>query len=265
MSLREAARVALAKSPARAAIFEHAGRRYVAKAPGRGRGWGQTLLLKALCRLAFGCRVPLASLRLVSGQARLEHEAARLRGLAAAGEAVPRVLVLEPGCMVLEYVGDTVEQSLHAVPHAHYADFLAPILDDLLRFHAAGHWHGGAQAKNLTLQDSRLFRIDLEEDLGAHLPLATMQAFDLVLFVNSCTLLCHMDEPASTDLATALFRRYLAVRPDTDVHAVLERGLRALSGLCTLLAPLRGRRGRSLARIFVLEAALRRSLTMPPP
>jgi len=256
MKLIQAACHALAENNARVAIFTLDGERHVAKAPGDGRGWAQALLLKAFCRLAFGCSVPLASLRLVNGQARLEHEATRLRHLAAAGESVPRVRVVEPGCMVLEYVGNTVEQSLQAVPHAQYADFLAPALEDLVRFHAAGHWHGGAQIKNLTLLDNRLYRIDFEEDLGAYLPLPLMQAFDLVLFVNSCTLLCGMGETASVELATALFRRYLQAPPDAAVRAILLRGLRALSVVCALLSPLRNRRGRSLKRIFILRDAL---------
>jgi len=256
LGLRAAAYAALAAGTARAAVFEHAGRRFVAKAPGRGRGWLEAWFVKLFCRIVLGYRVPLEPLRLVNGQTRLEHEATRLSILAAAGEAVPQVLLLEPGCLVLEYVGHTVEESLHPLPHGQYEAFLLPILDDLRRFHAAGHWHGGAQVKNLTLQEGRLYRIDLEEDVGAHLPLALMHALDLVLFVNSCTLLCDMNEADSLALASALFMRYLQTPPDPLVCEMLAKGQRSLSNACALLAPLRHRGGRSLRRVFILRDAL---------
>lgn len=260
MRLIDAARAALARSPARAAIFNLEGQRYVAKGPGKGKGWPQALLLKVFSRLAFGCHIPLRSLRLANDQARLDYEAGRLERLAAAGEAVPCVLVREPGCMVLEYVGDTLEHALHRLPHKEYSEFLAMAIDDLLRFHAAGHWHGGAQVKNLTLQNDRLYRIDFEEDLGEHLPLQLVQAHDLVLLTNSVTLLCGMNEKVSIELSASLLRRYLAACPSTALRTVLARALPLLSVACKLLVPLRSRRGRSLTRIFVLQAALKRAL-----
>jgi tRNA A-37 threonylcarbamoyl transferase component Bud32 len=256
LGLRAAAYAALAESAARATIFTHADRRYVAKAPGLGRGWLQAWFVKLFCRFVLHCPVPLAPLRLVNGQARLEHEATRLSILAAAGVSVPQVMLLEPGCLVLEYVGCTVEETLHPLPHARYGEILFPALDDLRRFHAAGHWHGGAQIKNLTLQDGRLYRIDLEEDVGAYLPLPLMQAFDLVLFVNSCTLLCNMSETDSLALATTLFRRYLQTPSEPLVYDTLAKGRRSLDSACTLLAPLRQRGGRSLRRVFILRDAL---------
>lgn len=256
LNLRAAAYAALTASAARAAVFDHAGRRYVAKAPGLGRGWLQAWFVKLFCRIALGYRVPLAPLRLVNGQARLEHEATRLTMLAAAGEAVPQVMLLEPGCLVLEYVGRTVEESLHPLPHGEYEAFLLPVLDDLRRFHAAGHWHGGAQVKNLTLHAERIYRIDLEEDVGAHLPLPLMQAFDLVLFVNSCTLLCNMGEADSLALATRLFKRYLRTEPAAELRTLLVKGQRSLGTACRWLSPLRRRGGRSLRRVYILRDAL---------
>lgn len=260
MTLVAAARQALGRGAARAAIFSLDGNRYVAKAPGKGRSLWQALLLKAFCRAAFGCPIPLSSLRLAAGQARLDHEARRLADLAAAGEAVPRVLALEPGCMVLEFVGNTVEQSPGRLDHPRMLALLDSAIEDLARFHAAGRWHGGAQAKNMTLLDGRLYRIDFEEDLGEFLPLPIVQAHDLVPLTNSLTLLHGMDEPASVALAERLLGRYLANNRDPAIRAALARILPALAIVCRLLSPLRKKRGRSLKRIFVLEEALKNAL-----
>lgn len=260
MKLIDAARHALLASPVRVIIFQHEGQQYVAKAPGCGRGWLQALLLKAFCRLACGCRIPLKSLRLTDGQARLDFEASRLGRLAAAGEAVPRVLARAPGFMVLEYVGNTLEQSLFPMARAEIISHLMAAIDDLARFHAAGHWHGGSQVKNMTLKNGRLFRIDFEEDLGEYLPLSVAQAYDLVLLVNSSTLLCNLEEYASTALAADMFRRYLAARPDPALRATLARALPVLRLACKLFSPLRNRRGRSVKRVFILHDALSTAL-----
>ena len=159
MNLVSAARQALAASAARASIFSLDGECYVAKAGGTGRGWAQAFLLKTFCRLACGCRIPLKSLRLANGQGRLDYEASRLVRLGAAGEAVPRVLAREQGLLVLEYVGNTLEQSLFPMARTEIRSCLIAATDDLARFHAAGHWHGGSQVKNMTLKNDRLFRI----------------------------------------------------------------------------------------------------------
>ncbi len=169
-TLLDAARRALAASNGRIAQFSHAGRLCIAKAPGTVRGRAQSLLLKAFCRIALGSNVPLETLRLASGAPRLAREAERLRALVAAGEAVPRVLALASDCLVLEHVGETLEQSLYPLSHAEIFSRLIAATDDLARFHAAGHWHGGSQVKNMTLRNGQLFRIDFEEDLGAHPP-----------------------------------------------------------------------------------------------
>lgn len=255
-ALLDDARRALATSNGRIAEFSHAGALCIAKAPGTVRGRAQSLLLKAFCRIALGSSVPLEALRLASGEERLAREAARLRALAAAGEAVPQVLALAPDCLVLEHVGDTLEQSLFPLNRAEIFSRLIAATDDLARFHEAGHWHGGSQVKNMTLRNGRLFRIDFEEDLGKHLPLPVTQAYDVVLLVNSSTLLCDLDEQASTALATDMFKRYLAARPDPALRATLARALPALGFACKLFSPLRNRRGRSLKRIFILRDAL---------
>ncbi len=256
-ALLQSARQALAAQGGRIATFLHDGQRYAAKAPGAERGLLQALMLKLFCRLTLGCGIPLASLRLRDGRGRLAYEAARLRALAASGEAVPEVAALAADCMVLGHVGNTLEQSLADLSREQATAALHAAIDDLVRFHRAGNWHGGSQVKNMTLQDARLFRIDFEEDVGEHLPLPILQAYDLILLVNSATLLWGMDEETSQDLAVALLRRYLRLRPDaSSMRAILERARPWLAFLSRLLAPWRQRRGRSLRRIFLLRHAI---------
>jgi hypothetical protein len=221
--LLQAARESLAACGRRVATFSIANELFVAKAPGSPRGTAQAFLLKMFCRFALGQSLPMATLRLADGARRLADEAARLAALAAAGEAVPQVVAFAADCMVLRHVG--------------------------------------AQVKNLTRNAGQLYRIDFEEDIGAYLPLPIVQAYDLILLVNSVTLLHGMDERTSTELATHLLTRYFdRHQAGEEIRAVLRRAQPALAAACRLLAPWRYRRGRSLKRIYVLHDALHESI-----
>lgn len=257
VELLHAARQALSASGGRVTFFLHKNQQYVAKASGPERGLAQALLLKLFCHLALGCAIPLASLRLNDGRGRLVYEAARLQALAATGEAVPEVVALNTDCMVLRHVGNTLEQSLASLSPEKFAAALDAAIDDLVRFHLSGYWHGGSQVKNMTLLDGRLYRIDFEEDIGEYLPLPVLQAYDLILLVNSATLLWGMNEDASRAAAAQMFLRYFRLHPNAGaIRATLMQARPWLAVLTKLLAPLRQRRGRSLRRIFVLKAAM---------
>lgn len=259
--LLQAAREALAACGGRVATFSFANEVFVAKAPGSPRGTAQAFLLKMFCRFALGQSLPMATLRLAGGARRLADEAARLAALAASGEAVPQVVAFAADCMVLRHVGETLEHGMRSMSPTETTVALDAAIDDLARFHRAGHWHGGAQVKNMTRSAGLLYRIDFEEDIGAYLPLPIVQAYDLILLVNSVTLLHGMDEMASTELATHLLTRYFDRHPaGGEIRAVLRRAQPALAAVCRLLAPWRHRRGRSLKRIYVLRDALHESI-----
>lgn len=259
--LLQAARESLAACGRRVATFSIANELFVAKAPGSPRGTAQAFLLKMFCRFALGQSLPMATLRLADGARRLADEAARLAALAAAGEAVPQVVAFAADCMVLRHVGETLEHGLRGMSPTETTEALDAAIDDLARFHRAGHWHGGAQVKNLTRNAGQLYRIDFEEDIGAYLPLPIVQAYDLILLVNSVTLLHGMDERTSTELATHLLTRYFdRHQAGEEIRAVLRRAQPALAAACRLLAPWRYRRGRSLKRIYVLRDALHESI-----
>jgi len=220
-----AARQALAQADARVTIFSHEGSLRVAK---------------------------------TARPADLAYEVRRITHLADAGERVPAILAFEKDCLLLDYAGNTLEQQLYDIPIADRITLLDAALDDLARFHRAGHWHGGAQIKNILLQDGAFIRIDFETRLGDWLSQPVMQAYDLLLFINSSTLLSGMkDHDVGTNLAKHLLAHYLEIAPHADaVRAVLRRVRPALRVLCALTRPWRYRRGRSLRRIFVLRDML---------
>ncbi|MFP5466808.1 MAG: hypothetical protein ACLGG8_04675, partial [Gammaproteobacteria bacterium] len=76
-------------------------------------------------------------------------------------------------------------------------------------FHARGHWHGGAQARNLTWDGTRFARIDFEEPLYPAMPLPTVQLYDALQLVMS---LARFLEPFGPQGVWAVLSAYRQAR-----------------------------------------------------
>lgn len=211
--------------------------------------------------------LPRRSLALSDQDRLIRTESRRLRSLHAAGVKVPRVLAEGPGWLALEAVGDTLEHARHGRSREDWDALLLAAMADLAVFHRAGHWHGGSQVKNLMLWQGQIYRIDFEEDIGEHLPLAVAQTLDLVLLLNSCLLLDERGEAAWEALGEALLARYFAAYGDggaAELRRCLARAMVWLRAITFLARPWRHRRGRSLRRVFLLRAVLQRGLARLP-
>ena len=207
--------------------------------------------------------LPRHSLALSDQGGLIRVESRRLRSLHAAGVKVPRVLAEGPDWLALEAVGNTLEEAARSHDRPTWDALLRRAAADLAAFHRAGHWHGGAQVKNLMLWQGDLYRIDFEEDIGEHLPLAVTQTLDLVLLVNSCLLLDERGEDAWAALGLTLLQTYFAAHPAPDMRACLQRAMVWLRLLTGLARPWRNRRGRSLRRVFLLRRVLETFLATP--
>ena len=152
-----------------------------------------------------GVPVPWSAVRQTDGKALLAHEHERLLALSAAGEHVPRVVAFDGESMVTSDVGTTLEHLLHRIPEADRLPLMCAASADLAGFHARGHWHGGAQARNLTWDGRRFARIDFEERLYPGLPLETVQRYDALQLVFS---LARFLEPLGPTAVRAVLDAY---------------------------------------------------------
>lgn len=152
-----------------------------------------------------GVPVPWRAVRQTDGKALLAHEHERLLALAAAGEHVPPVVAFDGDTMVTGDVGTTLEHLLHRIPEADRLPLMCAASADLAGFHARGHWHGGAQARNLTWDGRRFARIDFEERLYPGLPLETVQRYDALQLVFS---LARFLEPLGPNAVRAVLDAY---------------------------------------------------------
>ena len=252
-SLEAAARARLATHTSRALVFEHEGRRYVVKKlAAKPRRLIQTLFMRWAVKRLTGQPLPMRSLALAEAAGSMAFEADRLRGLAAAGVRVPRVALLTPEFFVLDYCGTVVATLLEGWDAATWRRELLRLASELGEFHRAGHWHGGAQIKNLTLQDGQSYRIDFEENFGEFLPLTVAQAADLVLFLNSFSLAGPIHEAEARQLLPQLLDAYFAAHPEPEIKRVIARAVPLLRPLARLAGLFQRWSRKGIRRILIM-------------
>jgi len=180
------------------------------------------------CALAFGERIAPASLRTGGIQA----EAQRLRALRAVGRRVPQVLLQDRDYLVLSAVGTSLDRIVPQLTTAEKIALFEQVADDLADWHNHGHWHGGAQLRNVTLHQNTLYRIDFEERHGHVLSTAATRAYDMLLFFGDA--LARLDAAQAISQGERLMQRYLDQMPEAEQIALQKR----LQRLRRWLAPL---------------------------
>ena len=256
-TLAAVAAQSLAATPHRTRVFEHAGRRYVAKRLAeRPRRLLQTLFMRWLVKRVTGQPLPLRTLSLSEAASSMDYEANRLEALAAGGVRVPLVAYRCPEFFVLEHCGDVVSAQLERWQRDEWRPQLVVLARELGEFHRAGHWHGGAQIKNITLRDGIATRIDFEENFGEFLPRPVTQATDLVLFLNSISLAGPIDEAEARALLPQLLAAYATANPDTAVRDVIARALPWLRRLVAAARPFRRWSRKGIRRVEILADLL---------
>lgn len=256
-SLEAAARAALTTHHSRALVFEHEGRRYVVKKLAeKPRKLMQTLFMRWLVKRLTGQPLPLRTLALSQAAGSMDFEARRLQALAAAGVRVPRVALVTPEFFVLEFCGTVVATLLEKWTPAIWHRELPRLAGELGAFHRAGHWHGGAQIKNITLHDGLSYRIDFEENFGEFLPLAVAQTADLALFLNSISLAGPLSETASRQLLPQLLDHYFAANPNPEIRQVIRRALPLLKSLAGFAGLFQRWSKKGIRRVLILVDVL---------
>lgn len=252
-SLEAAARARLATHTSRALVFEHDGRRYVVKKlAAKPRKLVQTLFMRWAVKRITGQPLPMQTLALAEAAGSMDFEARRLRTLAAAGVRVPRVALVTPEFFVLDYCGIVAAQLLEDWDAPTWRRELTRLARELGEFHAAGHWHGGAQIKNITLNDGQSWRIDFEENFGEFLPLTAAQAADLVLFLNSISLAGPVHEAESRQLLPQLIDTYFAAHPQPEIKAIIRRAVPMMKLLAGIAAPFQRWSRKGIRRVLIM-------------
>ena len=255
--LEAAAQAAFLNRRSRTVAFEHAGQRYVAKRLAeKPRKLLQTLFMRWLVKRLTGQPLPMRTLALSQAAGGMDFEARRLTTLAAAGVRVPRVALVTPEFFVLDYCGTVVATLLESWTPAIWRHELPRLAGELGEFHQAGLRHGGAQIKNITLQDGLSYRIDFEENFGEFLPLTATQAADLVLFLNSISLAGPIVESEARQLMPELLDRYFAANPNPEIKQIIRRALPLLKNLAGFAGLFQRWSKKGIRRVLILTDVL---------
>lgn len=205
----------------------------------------------------LGVPVPWAAIHQTDGARLLAYEYQRLVALAAAGEQVPPVLSFDGRQLVTGDVGTTLEHLLHRIPEADRLPLMCAAATDLAGFHARGHWHGGAQARNLTWDGQRFARLDFEECLHPPLPLQTVQLYDALQLVLSLARFLEPLGPTAVFEVLQAYRHGAASGP--DLVAFVRRLLPRLRWLLrTASWSTRLDSSREVTRLRILLAGMQR-------
>ena len=198
----------------------------------------------------LGVPVPWYAVRQASGAELLAFEHTRLLTLAAAGEQVPPVLAFDGQRLDLGDVGPTVDECLQRLPADAHLPLMCAVSADMARFHARGHWHGGAQIRNITWDGARFARLDFEERLYPAMSLHACQIYDVLQLVMS---LARWVMPLGAPAVLAVLQAYEAEDPALDLRAFLRQLLPRLQRVSRWAAWVpRYDRSRELLRLRLL-------------
>ena len=153
----------------------------------------------------LGVPVPWHAVRQTDARGLLAFEHERLLSLAAAGEAVPPVIAFDGHSLVTRDIGPTLAHVLGEQPEAQRLTTMCAASADLAAFHARGHWHGGAQIRNITWDGVRFARLDFEEPLLPGMALPTVQLYDALQLLFS---LSHHLQPLGVEAVHSVLSAY---------------------------------------------------------
>lgn len=177
--------------------------------------------MAAWCLAHFlGVPVPWRAVRQVNGVELLAYEHERLQRLAQAGEQVPPVLGYDGQRLSLGDVGPTVDECLQRLPCGDHLALMCAVGADLARFHARGHWHGGAQIRNITWDGEHFARLDFEERLFPAMPLNACQIYDVLQLVMS---MARWLQPLGAQAVSEILRAYESESPALELRAFLRQ------------------------------------------
>lgn len=120
-----------------------------------------------------------------SPQQALAHEVGKLLRLQEKGINVPCVVAKNHEMFVLEDGGASVLYAIRKQKVSDVLGLLEKVVVVLAALHVKGEFHGGAQIKNFTCKEEKVFAIDFEEAFDGQIPLGDLQFRDLFLFLFS--------------------------------------------------------------------------------
>ncbi len=118
----------------------------------------------------------------------LTFETTKIEKFKKLGINVPNIVYKNEDFFVLEDTGKNLNSFLKKnIDESKFCYFVENLLIELSKIHNSKEFHGGAQIRNFTYKDEKVFAIDFEESFESNTTLETLQFRDFLLFLLSFT------------------------------------------------------------------------------
>ena len=124
-----------------------------------------------------------------SAQKSIIHETSKIRKFKNYGLNMPEVVYQDENNFVLEDCGQTVYGYIRKpdITEEEIYYYINKMIEQLSIVHNNNDFHGGAQCRNFTYKDGKVYLIDFEESFDKDVDIKTLQFRDLLLFILSLT------------------------------------------------------------------------------
>ncbi|WP_072682442.1 kinase [Arcobacter sp. LA11] len=119
----------------------------------------------------------------------IKFETTKIKSLKDKGVNTPNISYQNDNFFVLEDCGKTANSNIRKkdISKNTMYYFIDKLLLEISKIHNLNEFHGGAQARNFTYKDEKIFVIDLEDSFDKSIELKVLQLRDLILFLLSLT------------------------------------------------------------------------------
>lgn len=194
--------------------------------PTRSTNWHR--LFYALC--SFDVLIPSEN---KSGEETILHETSKLNLFREKGIHTPQVMYQCENFFILEDCGETMHSILREkdISEQEMYNYLDKVIEELAKIHNQNFFHGGAQTRNFTYKNDRIYVIDLEESFSSTIDIKILQFRDLLLL-----LLSFVKIKASFDLDyNHIINTYTQLTHNKDVIQKLKMLAKKISFLIYLI------------------------------
>lgn len=124
-----------------------------------------------------------------TAQDALQFETNKLKQFNELGITTPHIAYQDENVFALEDCGKNINSFIRKrdISKERMYFFIDALLETLAKIHNNGLFHGGAQARNFTFKDDKVYVIDLEDSFEESIDLELLQFRDLLLLLLSLT------------------------------------------------------------------------------
>lgn len=120
-----------------------------------------------------------------SAKEALKFETSKLKKFEALGINVPKIVYKDEDFFILEDTGRTIHSHIRKkdTKKEDILFFIPKAIETIAQIHNCNEYHGGAQSRNLTYKNNKVYVIDLEDSFDKNIDLKTLQYRDFYFFI----------------------------------------------------------------------------------